>query len=94
MVTAAVVVMISVGSGVIAFVPDVRKLIHGLGFSLIELFEEIGVNRPAIIFSSARVNVDSASNLLLVSGHDVRKVREGFCGVVAKPDMDMNSATP
>ena len=94
MVMAVVVVMISVESGVIAFVPDVRKLIHGLGFSLVEFFEEIGVNRSAIIFSSPRVNVDSASDLLLVSGHDVGKVCEGFCGVVAKSDMDMNSATP
>ena len=83
MVTAVVVVMISVGSGVIAFVPDVRKLIHCLRFNLVELFEEIWVNRSAIIFSSARVNVDSASDLLLVSGHDVGKVREGLCGVIA-----------
>ena len=93
-VTAFVVVMISEVNCVIAFVPDVSELGHGLGLDDVELVQKIGVNRPAVLRCSARCDVDCASDLLFVSGHDVCEVGEGFGGVVSKSDVNVNSATP
>ena len=83
MVAAVVVVMIPVGVCVISHVPDVRKLFHCGRLLSIEPVQEVGVDRPAILVCSALVNLNCPTNLRLVSGHDVRKVRERLCVVVS-----------
>ena len=82
-VSAVVVVVGSAKIRSVAAVPDVRKLLHGLWFLLIELHEEAGVDRPAVAIHPVRVQLQRACKQTFVARHDVRKVAQRLRRVVA-----------
>lgn len=62
MVSAVVVMLISAVVAAVGFVPDVRKLCHGGGLLLVELFNEPWVDRSAVSVDSALVNFQGIGN--------------------------------
>ena len=62
MVAAFVVMLVSAVAAAVGFVPDIRKLCHGGGFLLVELFNEPWVDRSAVSADSALVDFQGIGN--------------------------------
>ena len=82
-VSAVVVVVGSAKVRAVSAVPDVRKLLHGLWFLLVELHEEAGVDRPAVAVHAVLVELQRACKKAFVASHDVREVAQRLRCVVA-----------
>ena len=94
MVAALVVVVASAVVRSVAFVPNVRKLAHGLRLFAVQLCEEVGVNRFAVLSHSAFVDFQGCGYQVFVACHQVCKVSEGLCGVSFCSDVNVYSAAP
>ena len=92
MVAAVVVVLASAVVGVLTAVPDVRKVCHGGGFSVVQPFQEPGVNRAAVAADAASVEVQCACQEVFVACHDVCEVSERLGCVPLGADVDVNTA--
>ena len=65
----------------VAFVPAIRKLLHGLGLLAVQTLKEIMVYHLAVVSGAAFVDPDRPANLRFMCGHDVHQVPQGL-GVV------------
>ena len=94
MVAALIVVLASAVIRSVAFVPNVCKLAHGLRLFAVQLCEEVGVNRFAVLSHSAFVDFQGCGYQLFVACHQVCEVSEGLCGVSVCSDVNVYSAAP
>ena len=92
MVAALIVVLASAVIRSVALVPNVCKLAHGLRLFAVQLCEEVGVNRFAVLSHSAFVDFQCCGYQLFVACHQVCKVSEGLCGVSVRSDVNVYSA--
>ncbi len=81
MAAARIVVLIPSVVCVLAPVPDIRKLHHGLRFPAVQFAHEARVNRLAVAFHSVVVKVQCADQKFLVGCHNVRQVPKRLRGV-------------
>lgn len=94
MVAAVVVVLASAVVGVLAAVPNISQGCHGGGFSVVQPFQESGVNRAAVAADAASVEVQCACQEVFVACHDVCEVPKGLGRVPLGTDMNVNAAAP
>ena len=80
-------------AGTVAFVPDVFQLAHGGRLLAVQPVEEAVVDHLAILSGAPCIDPDGSANLLFVRSHDVHKVADGLCGVVALADVDVDPAS-
>ena len=92
MVAAVVVVLASAVVGVLAAVPNISQGCHGGGFSVVQPFQESGVNRAAVAADAASVEVQCACQEVFVACHDVGEVSERLGRVPLGADVDVNTA--
>ena len=93
MVAAVVVVLAPAVVGVLAPVPDIRKLRHGAGLFAVELLQKPLVNRAAVAVHPSPVEVQCACQKHLVACHDVGQVAEGLRCVAFGTDVDVDPAS-
>ena len=93
MVAAVIVVLASAVVGVLASVPNIRKLRHGAGLFAVELVQEPLVNRAAVAVHPSPVEVQCACQKHLVACHDVGQVAEGLRCVAFGTDVDVDPAS-
>ena len=80
-------------AGVVAFVPAIRKALHGLGLLAVDPGQEVGVDHLAVVSGAALIDLDRPSDLGLMCGHDVHQVPQGLGVVVSAVqafEADMN----
>lgn len=92
MVAAVVVMVVSAVACVLAAVPNVCQGCHGGGFSVVQPFQESGVNRAAVAADAASVEVQCACQEVFVACHDVCEVSERLGRVPLGTDVDVNTA--
>ena len=92
MVAAVVVVLASAVVGVLAAVPNISQGCHGGGFSVVQPFQESGVNRAAVAADAASVEVQCACQEAFVACHDVGEVSQCLGRVPLGTDVDVNTA--
>ena len=90
MVAAVVVVLASAVVGVLAAVPNISQGCHGGGFSVVQPFQESGVNRAAVAADAASVEVQCACQEVFVACHDVCEVSERLGRVTLGADVDVH----
>ena len=78
MVSAVIVMMGSAVFAVLALVPDIRKIFHGLRLLFVYLFKESRVNRAAITVLSMPVDLDCLCNLAFMRCHNVYQISDGL----------------
>ena len=84
-------------AGVVAFVPAIRKALHGLRLLAVNPGQEVGVDHLAVVSGAALVDPDRPADLRLVCGHDVHQVPQGLCVVIPavealEADVNVHSA--
>ena len=94
MVAALVVVVASAVIRSVAFVPDVRKLAHGLRLFAVQFCKEIRIDCSAVAVHSALVYFQGCCDQLFVACHQVCEVSECLCRVSFCSDVNVYSAAP
>ena len=92
MVAAVVVVLASAVVGVLAAVPNISQGCHGGGFSVVQPFQESGVDRAAVASDAASVEVQCACQEVFVACHDVCEISQCLGRVPLGTDVDVNTA--
>ena len=90
MVSAVVVVLISAIICTIRRIPDVCKLCHVGGLFLVQLFDELGIDRSAISVHSALVDFQGICNQPFVARHKVGEVSQSLWCVSVGTDVNVN----
>ena len=91
----AVVIMVAPAVvTVLALVPNIRQLAHGLRFLFIDLLQKSGIHRPAVSALPPGIYLDGFGDLALMARHDVHQVADGLGRVPLGPDVDVDSAAP
>lgn len=93
MVAAVVVVVAPAVACAVTGVPDVCKVRHRLGFSAVDLGEEVGVYRAAVAAHAAPVELQRLGDQTFVARHDVSEVPKALRRVPLRPDVDVDSAS-
>ena len=94
MVAAAVVVGGSAAAGAVAGVPNLGEVCHRGGLFAVQLFQEGGVHRFAVVAHPAPVEVEGVRQEAFMAGHDVGQVPQALRGVALGSDVDVDSAAP
>ena len=68
----AVVIMVAPAVvTVLALVPNIRQLAHGLRFLFIDLLQKSGIHRPAVSALPPGIYLDGFGDLALMARHDI-----------------------
>ena len=90
MVSAVVVVLISAVICTVRRIPDVCELCHVGGLFLVQLFDELGIDRSAISVHSALVDFQGICNQSFMARHKVGEVSQGLRCVSVRSNVNMN----
>lgn len=91
-VSAVVVVVVSIVILVLAGVPNVCEAGHGCGLLAVDLVEEGGINCAAVYFHAVAVQLEGIGEEAFVACHDVGQIAEGLGGVAFGSNVDVNTA--
>ena len=91
-----VVMLVPAAPGGLGVVPDVRKGCHRFGLALVELPEEVRVDRLAVVAVPVAVSrqPQGVDQELLMAGHDVGQVSQRLRRVAVGSDVDVDPAAP
>ena len=90
-VSAVVVMGISVFVAVVG-VPDVRQILHRLRLAAVQPFEEIWVNRSAVVADAVAVKPEGRNQKAFMACHDVCQIPQRVWLVVIQSNVDVDSA--
>ena len=92
-VAAVVVMLVPAVACAVAGVPDVRELRHCLGFSAVDLGEEVGVYCAAVAAHAAVVELQSFCDQAFVACHNVGEVPKALRCMPLRSNVDVDSAS-
>ena len=92
MVAALIVMSVSAVVRSVSGVPNIRQFRHGLGPFAVQLVEEVGVDRAAVLVHPVAVKVKGFRQKGFVACHDVGEVAEGLGGMPFRSDVNVNTA--
>ena len=93
MVSAVVVVLISAVICTVRRIPDVCELCHVGWLFLVQLFDELGIDRSAISVHSALVDFQGICNQSFMARHKVGEVSQGLRCVSVGTDVNVYSGS-
>ena len=93
MVSAVVVVLISAVICTVRRIPDVCELCHVGGLFLVQLFDELGIDRSAISVHSALVDFQGICNQSFMARHKVGEVSQGLRCVSVRSNVNVNPSS-